>query len=168
MIDKAVSRFVTLTFILLSSPALVSCSRLLLSSPALVSSSRLLLRIQRIPDTTLLLRYELEELCVCSCLLELHPSRSPFYLPPLSLPTLSLPLSLPPSLSHPLSLQLGWSIALGPWKQLPLNMFVLWMAGNSISLFPIMMVVMMLMRPAQAVFNYKEGELRELWRCVCV
>ena len=53
--------------------------------------------------------------------------------------------------------QLGWSIALGPWKQLPLNLFVLWMAGNTISLFPIMMVGMMFVRPVQSLFSYKDG-----------
>ena len=53
---------------------------------------------------------------------------------------------------------MGWSIALGPWKQLPLNLLVLWMAGNTISLFPIMMVGMMLVRPIQAIFGCKEGE----------
>lgn len=58
------------------------------------------------------------------------------------------------------SLQMGWSIALGPWKQLPLNLLVLWMAGNSISIFPIMMVGMMLVRPVQAIFNCKEGGLQ--------
>jgi len=52
--------------------------------------------------------------------------------------------------------KLGWSIALGPWKQLPLNLFVLWMAGNSISLFPIMMVGMMGIRPVQSLFSYKD------------
>jgi hypothetical protein len=58
--------------------------------------------------------------------------------------------------------QLGWSIALGPWKQLPLNVFVLWMAGNTISLFPIMMVGMMLVRPVQTLFGYKEGEREKI------
>ena len=62
------------------------------------------------------------------------------------------------NLSLSLLPQLGWSIALGPWKQLPLNVFVLWMAGNTISLFPIMMVGMMLVRPVQTLFGYKEGE----------
>ncbi len=68
---------------------------------------------------------------------------------------------------------MGWSIALGPWKQLPLNLLVLWMAGNTISLFPIMMVGMMLVRPVQAIFNCKEGqqahdvERRNLnWVCI--
>ena len=67
------------------------------------------------------------------------------------------------------SLQLGWSIALGPWKQLPLNLFVLWMAGNSISLFPIMMVGMMFVRPVQTLFSYKEGKtVRTLLSLTCV
>ncbi len=52
---------------------------------------------------------------------------------------------------------MGWTIALGPWKQLPLNLLVLWMAGNSISLFPIMMVGMMFYRPVQSLFSYKDG-----------
>lgn len=52
--------------------------------------------------------------------------------------------------------KMGWSIALGPWKQLPLNLLVLWMAGNTISLFPIMMVGMMLVRPFQTIFSCKE------------
>ena len=59
---------------------------------------------------------------------------------------------------YALCLQLGWSQALGPWKQLPLNLFVMWMAGNSISLFPIMMVGMMCVRPVQALMGIKDGE----------
>ena len=51
----------------------------------------------------------------------------------------------------------GWSIALGPWKQLPMNLFLMYMAGNSISLFPIMMVGMMAYRPVQALIGYREG-----------
>lgn len=58
---------------------------------------------------------------------------------------------------------MGWTIALGPWKQLPLNLFVLWMAGNTISLFPIMMVGMMLVRPVQAIFSFKEGGHYKEW-----
>lgn len=57
---------------------------------------------------------------------------------------------------HNLVAKLGWSLALGPWKQLPLNAFIMWMAGNTISLFPIMMVVMMLIRPFQSIFSYKD------------
>ncbi|PAA53123.1 hypothetical protein BOX15_Mlig020081g1, partial [Macrostomum lignano] len=46
----------------------------------------------------------------------------------------------------------GWDAALGPLKQLPMNLFIMWMAGNSVSIFPIMMVLMLFMRPIQAVF----------------
>jgi hypothetical protein len=45
----------------------------------------------------------------------------------------------------------SWDIALGPIKQVPMNMFIMWMAGGSISIFPIMMVGMMFFRPIQAM-----------------
>lgn len=57
----------------------------------------------------------------------------------------------------------SWDIALGPIKQVPMNVFIMWMAGSSISIFPIMMVGMMFFRPIQALigiqntFNMIEG-----------
>ncbi len=47
----------------------------------------------------------------------------------------------------------SWDIALGPIRQIPMNLFIMWMTGNSISIFPIMMVIMMFMRPFQALFS---------------
>ncbi|XP_070536271.1 ER membrane protein complex subunit 4-like [Ptychodera flava] len=47
----------------------------------------------------------------------------------------------------------SWDVALGPLKQLPMNLFIMWMSGNSISIFPIMMVCMMLWRPVQALMS---------------
>lgn len=47
----------------------------------------------------------------------------------------------------------SWDIALGPLKQIPMNFFIMWMAGNSISIFPIMMVGMMFFRPFQALIS---------------
>jgi len=47
----------------------------------------------------------------------------------------------------------SWDTALGPIKQVPMNLFMMWMAGNSISIFPIMMVGMMAMRPIQAFMS---------------
>lgn len=38
-------------------------------------------------------------------------------------------------------------------SQVPMNMFIMWMSGNSISIFPIMMVGMMFLRPIQALFS---------------
>ena len=40
----------------------------------------------------------------------------------------------------------SWDLALGPLKQAPMNMFVMYMSGNAVSIFPIMMVVMMAVR----------------------
>jgi len=45
----------------------------------------------------------------------------------------------------------AWETALGPLKQLPMNLFIMYMAGNSISIFPIMMVGMMFVRPMKAL-----------------
>lgn len=66
----------------------------------------------------------------------------------------------------------SWDIALGPLKQLPMNLFIMWMAGNSISIFPIMMVGMMFIRPIQAflsiqhTFNMIEGRRKALQQVV--
>ncbi|XP_078056592.1 ER membrane protein complex subunit 4-like [Mustelus asterias] len=46
-----------------------------------------------------------------------------------------------------------WDIALGPLKQLPMNLFTMYMAGNTISILPIMMVCMMAWRPIQALMS---------------
>ncbi|XP_066147160.1 ER membrane protein complex subunit 4 [Euwallacea fornicatus] len=49
----------------------------------------------------------------------------------------------------------SWDLALAPIKQVPMNLFISYMAGNSISIFPIMMVGMLLMRPIQAIWATK-------------
>jgi len=47
----------------------------------------------------------------------------------------------------------SWEIALAPLKQVPMNLFIMYMAGNSISIFPIMMVGMLLMRPVKSLVS---------------
>jgi len=47
----------------------------------------------------------------------------------------------------------SWDIALGPLRQIPMNLFIMYMAGNSISIFPIMMVGMLFLRPFKALFT---------------
>ncbi|XP_055591422.1 ER membrane protein complex subunit 4 [Uranotaenia lowii] len=54
--------------------------------------------------------------------------------------------------SH-LILKKSWDIALGPLKQFPMNLLIMYMSGNSISIFPIMMVVMMFIRPIKAMLS---------------
>lgn len=43
----------------------------------------------------------------------------------------------------------SWDIALQPIKQLPMNVILAWMAGNTFSLMSIMIVVMLFMKPIQ-------------------
>lgn len=52
-----------------------------------------------------------------------------------------------------LRIKKSWDLALGPLKQVPMNLFIMYMAGNSISIFPIMMVGMLFLRPVKAVFS---------------
>ena len=52
----------------------------------------------------------------------------------------------------------GWDMALGPWKQIPMNLFIMYMAGNSISIFPIMMVGMLFLTPVKAIFSLNSSE----------
>ncbi|XP_071879062.1 ER membrane protein complex subunit 4 [Bombus fervidus] len=49
-----------------------------------------------------------------------------------------------------------WDLALAPLKQVPMNLFILYMAGNSISIFPIMMVGMLFIRPVKALFTLQQ------------
>merc|ERR1712126_586146 len=38
-------------------------------------------------------------------------------------------------------------------KQAPMNLFIMYMSGNTISIFPIMMVIMMAVRPFKTLFS---------------
>lgn len=55
----------------------------------------------------------------------------------------------------------SWDLALGPLKQVPMNLFIMYMAGNSISIFPIMMVCMLIIRPVKALFTLQQSEYFE-------
>ncbi|XP_015794573.1 ER membrane protein complex subunit 4 [Tetranychus urticae] len=47
----------------------------------------------------------------------------------------------------------SWEIASGPIRQLPMNLFIMYMAGNSISIFPIMMIGMLFLKPVKALLQ---------------
>ena len=47
----------------------------------------------------------------------------------------------------------SWDIALAPLKQVPMNLFIMYMAGNSISIFPIMMIGMLFLRLVKALLT---------------
>ncbi|VVC30589.1 Protein of unknown function DUF1077, TMEM85 [Cinara cedri] len=69
--------------------------------------------------------------------------------------------------SNRLIIKKSWDIALGPLKQVPMNLFIMYMAGNSISIFPIMMVGMLIVRPVTALFSlnttFKTIEGTQVW-----
>lgn len=47
----------------------------------------------------------------------------------------------------------AWDMALQPIKSLPMNLFMMYMSGNTISIFPIMMIAMMAWRPVKALMS---------------
>ncbi|KAM7159601.1 ER membrane protein complex subunit 4 isoform 3-T3 [Molossus nigricans] len=61
-----------------------------------------------------------------------------------------------------------WDIALGPLKQIPMNLFIMYMAGNTISIFPTMMVCMMAWRPIQALMAISAKDGIQWWRTASV
>ncbi|XP_022649133.1 ER membrane protein complex subunit 4-like [Varroa jacobsoni] len=76
----------------------------------------------------------------------------PLSLPPGFLPTMAF--STTQSLrdnESTLIVKRSWDIALGPLKQIPMNLFIMYMAGDSISIFPLMMVGMLFLRPIKAL-----------------
>nr|POE54562.1 er membrane protein complex subunit 4 [Quercus suber] len=52
-----------------------------------------------------------------------------------------------------LKLKKAWELALAPAKQLPMNAIGMYMSGNSLQIFSIMMVFMLFKGPITAVFN---------------
>lgn len=69
--------------------------------------------------------------------------------------------------SSRLIIKKSWDLALGPLKQVPMNLFIMYMAGSSISIFPIMMVGMLIVRPVKALFSlnttFKTIEGTQAW-----
>ncbi|EEH04470.1 DUF1077 domain-containing protein [Histoplasma capsulatum G186AR] len=52
-----------------------------------------------------------------------------------------------------LKLKKAWELALAPTKQLPMNAIMMYMSGNSLQIFSIMMVFMLFKGPIQGLLN---------------
>jgi len=50
-----------------------------------------------------------------------------------------------------LKIKKAWEVALAPAKQLPMNMVMMYMSGNSLQIFSIMMTAMLFMNPVKAI-----------------
>jgi ER membrane protein complex subunit 4 len=55
-----------------------------------------------------------------------------------------------------LKLKKAWEVALAPAKQLPMNAIGMYMSGNSLQIFSIMMVFMLFKGPIQALFQIQQ------------
>ncbi|KAK5105764.1 hypothetical protein LTR62_002164 [Meristemomyces frigidus] len=55
-----------------------------------------------------------------------------------------------------LKLKKAWELALGPAKQLPMNAIGMYMTGNSLQIFSIMMVFMLFKGPIGAMFSIQQ------------
>ncbi|EPS28852.1 ER membrane protein complex subunit 4 [Penicillium oxalicum] len=59
-----------------------------------------------------------------------------------------------------LKMKKAWEIAIGPSKQLPMNAIMMYMSGNSLQIFSIMMVFMLFKGPIQGLINTNEAFAR--------
>ncbi|KAL4871881.1 hypothetical protein BDV12DRAFT_12946 [Aspergillus spectabilis] len=58
-----------------------------------------------------------------------------------------------PAETDTLKLKKAWEIALAPSKQIPMNAIMMYMSGNSLQIFSIMMVTMLFKGPIQGLIN---------------
>jgi hypothetical protein len=75
-----------------------------------------------------------------------HPQRS----------TTSKAPSHPPATAEEtdtLKLKKAWEVAIAPAKQLPVNAIMMYMSGNSLQIFSVMMVFMLFKAPIQALIS---------------
>lgn len=59
-----------------------------------------------------------------------------------------------------LKIKKAWEVALAPAKQLPMNAIGMYMTGNSLQIFSIMMVFMLFKTPIQAILNINNVFIR--------
>ncbi|KAI9704885.1 MAG: hypothetical protein M1836_006665 [Candelina mexicana] len=59
-----------------------------------------------------------------------------------------------------LKLKKSWELALAPAKQLPMNAIMMYMSGNSLQIFSVMMVFMLFKNPVQALLGLNQAFAR--------
>ncbi|CAL5869589.1 uncharacterized protein PFLUO_LOCUS3819 [Penicillium psychrofluorescens] len=63
------------------------------------------------------------------------------------------PTTSKPEETDALKIKKAWEIAIAPSKQIPMNAIMMYMSGNSLQIFSIMMVFMLFKGPIQGLFN---------------
>lgn len=54
----------------------------------------------------------------------------------------------------------AWELAMSPAKTLPMNMMMMWMSGNGVQLFSMMVVMMMITNPLKGITSINNGRYR--------
>ncbi|CRG86762.1 hypothetical protein PISL3812_03773 [Talaromyces islandicus] len=81
-----------------------------------------------------------------------------------------------PAETEALKLKKAWEVALAPSKQIPMNAIMMYMSGNSLQIFSIMMVFMLFKGPIQGLIATNaqflkfetESNRAKLWGCKAV
>eukprot|EP00126_Sphaerothecum_destruens_P009482 Sdes_comp20517_c0_seq6m15081 len=60
--------------------------------------------------------------------------------------------------NNSLKLKKAWDIALAPGKSIPMNAFMMYMAGNTVHIFSIMITGMMFLNPMKALFSVSQSK----------
>lgn len=51
----------------------------------------------------------------------------------------------------------AWEAAYAPAKTIPMNFMMMWMSGNSVQIFSMMVVAMMIMNPLRGIMSINSG-----------
>ena len=70
--------------------------------------------------------------------------------------------------SNHLVIKKSWDQALQPLKQIPMTLFLMYMTGNSISIIPIMMSSMLIIKPVKSLFAVQKSEYSPYLLQFCV
>ena len=64
--------------------------------------------------------------------------------------------NLPQEQNRALLTKQSWNLALAPMYQVPMNLFLMYMSGNTISIFSLMMVGLLMYRPISALLTCRD------------
>ncbi|KAI1321342.1 hypothetical protein EDD11_006679 [Mortierella claussenii] len=66
-----------------------------------------------------------------------------------------------PSVINKHYLTKAWDVALAPGKQLPIQMFMLYMSGNTVQIFSVAVTFMLMISPIKALFSMSQGKRKD-------
>jgi hypothetical protein len=55
-------------------------------------------------------------------------------------------------------LQRAWDVAMGPAKSIPMNAIMIYMSGNGVQIFSVMITAMLFWNPLKAIFTLNQSK----------